>query len=811
MGQFRYWSFDYSKFTGLISRNRGHSVVAIIIRLLPPLGGKTSPIVVKVIKTTLASLWFIAKTQGIKGLVKYLKNVSILTQQVIGGHKNSLVNPRVKTTRSGIPRLFPVIVRNGIRRSSIFYIKFALTISSIYRDLIFKGKINISSITDPFNGSLKMINKIVGFVPKFVILFLGPSFPEGARHLLYGTFLWVPILKSSPQSFGSLSSTNPLVMIRSAGALALAQIENLKVLFALSARKHLTGIWFTDPIARLELCRKLNQKTKFLWKSGKFTGKLGLKQEAAGKVRVFAMIDPWTQLAMLPLHRGLFYLLSKHPDIDGTFDQLAPIKRIPKGKPLYSMDLSSATDRLPISIQVPLIKTVFNLSEVEANAWKELLIERSYKVPNSANVGVKSVTYAVGQPMGALSSWAMLAFTHHLIVQFAADRVYGGISKLFRDYFVLGDDIVIYDSLVAKEYHNIITSIGVECNLSKSIISPKGTALEFAKRTFFMGIDVSPTPIKELAAALVSIPALLEYTKKYNLTLPGALKVAGFGFRVIGGLNKPFEKLNIKVRYFLLGWYIANGSPIWWSFIHLRRQFSNPEFILSIVLFFEEYVNTFIARLTKSIDKANQYIPDGVPKTVEHSISSIYWSDIAHIALPFGLQMQSKVIRNLTQALNKIKLIRPDIAYIKRRALKHRLDEVYAAMPWFSKQLGEILKLEQKASSLSIQNIFYREDANTPSRRPGYSKLFRMHQSYWALLNSFKNSSWAFKRNESVVTVKGPGFIMVNYKPCIVLFPMVMADIPEPCVNNFWTILNSLWEVIPAILSLIEFLILLVR
>lgn len=147
----------------------------------------------------------------------------------------------------------------------------------------------------------------------------------------------------------------------------------------------------------------------------------------------------------------------------------------------------------------------------------------------------------------------MLAFTHHLIVQFAANRVYGGISKLFIDYFVLGDDIVIYNSLVAKEYHNIITSIGVECNLAKSIISPSGTALEFAKRTFHMGIDVSPTPIKELSSALESIPFMLEYIKKYKLTLPEALKVCGFGYRVIGGLNKPFERLNIKVRYLLMG------------------------------------------------------------------------------------------------------------------------------------------------------------------------------------------------------------------------------------------------------------------
>lgn len=31
-----------------------------------------------------------------------------------------------------------------------------------------------------------------------------------------------------------------------------------------------------------------------------------------------------------------------------------------------------------------------------------------------------SVRYGVGQPMGILSSWAMLALTHHVIVQYSA-------------------------------------------------------------------------------------------------------------------------------------------------------------------------------------------------------------------------------------------------------------------------------------------------------------------------------------------------------------------------------------------------------
>lgn len=45
---------------------------------------------------------------------------------------------------------------------------------------------------------------------------------------------------------------------------------------------------------------------------------------------------------------------------------------------------------------------------------KRVKIEKS-----KVTFDIKSLRYAVGQPMGALSSWAMLAFTHHAIVQWA--------------------------------------------------------------------------------------------------------------------------------------------------------------------------------------------------------------------------------------------------------------------------------------------------------------------------------------------------------------------------------------------------------
>lgn len=88
-------------------------------------------------------------------------------------------------------------------------------------------------------------------------------------------------------------------------------------------------------------------------------GRLGFKTEAAGKVRVFAMVDPITNWLMKPLHDRLFNYLKGIPQ-DGTFDQLAPVKLLQeKGfKSFYCYDLSAATDRLPISLQVMLLRPI---------------------------------------------------------------------------------------------------------------------------------------------------------------------------------------------------------------------------------------------------------------------------------------------------------------------------------------------------------------------------------------------------------------------------------------------------------------------
>lgn len=160
-----------------------------------------------------------------------------------------------------------------------------------------------------------------------------------------------------------------------------------------------------------------------VFKPSRIAGQLSIKEEAAGKLRVFALVDIWTQSVLKPIHDSLFYFLKSLPN-DSTFDQRAAVKRcFTKAQAAggsWGFDLSAATDRLPLAIQIPIVSSIFG--EKVGPAWAKLLTDREYTL-DQFGINPTTLKYEVGQPMGALSSWAMLAVTHHFIVQLAYQSV----------------------------------------------------------------------------------------------------------------------------------------------------------------------------------------------------------------------------------------------------------------------------------------------------------------------------------------------------------------------------------------------------
>jgi hypothetical protein len=126
---------------------------------------------------------------------------------------------------------------------------------------------------------------------------------------------------------------------------------------------------------------------------------------------------------LFPLHKLLQEALRQINE-DATFDQVGVVEqkidsvslKYKKSK-AFSFDLSSATDRLPIGLQVSVLTPL--LGEYPSKAWASILTDRKYTLPLRAknDTGLDSVKYAVGQPMGAYSSWVMLAVVHHVIIQ----------------------------------------------------------------------------------------------------------------------------------------------------------------------------------------------------------------------------------------------------------------------------------------------------------------------------------------------------------------------------------------------------------
>lgn len=308
-------------------------------------------------------------------------------------------------------------------------------------------------------------------------------------------------------------------------------------------------------------------------------GKLGFKEESAGKLRVFAMLDILTQWTFKPLHDRMFEILKQIPQ-DGTFHQVLPlnllVKRLPAGTPLWSLDQSSATDRIPALLAKDLLSSL--TTPRLAEFWYTILTDRIFD--GAYKKEVVSVKYATGQPMGAQTSWSLgLALLHHAIVQFSAFKA--GVVKnaeWFQDYALLGDDIVIANNDVAREYQLVLTRIGVECGIHKSLVSPKGLAQEFAKRFYYKGVDMSPVPLKEIVASCATQGSSLEAARKYNLKESDYMYLLGYGYKSLS--KQAWDVRRLPVRFaqalqsyrFFVSNTMFNPIPIGWQSVADNRR-----------------------------------------------------------------------------------------------------------------------------------------------------------------------------------------------------------------------------------------------
>lgn len=577
-------------------------LVGLLLRVVPLVFGHLTSSLVKVSWGYARNVRRLYLAMGPRGLAIYLKACYVLTQHAAGGMVDAspwALGANVSRTRRGIPRIINPQHRSLIVKGDVACTRFWLTLFGLYRVVEFKGALKLRTITDPGIDISEFRKDWLLWIPTFYsyarevtghgwkvrpfkdlspgfIPFIRKSSPNSGGFAAVMSLPWdIALLGATPTYHkavkGWLAAVDgleltwvlkPLVTAFAARGKPLWDAKRLAwedrdwgALKMESLREgHIKLPQRLVPAAqpREWLFRNLEVGSEAAyvslwiakyWGKPLWFGRLGFKEEP-GKLRVFAMVTPLLQTLMHPLHKWIFDRLRAIPT-DGTFNQTAPVERLIerfRGEDFWvaSFDLSAATDRLPVQLQQDLLVPL--LGEKLASYWRFLLTAMPYglpKIAKSYNLGFDRVWYAVGQPMGALSSWAMLALTHHALVQMAAKRAYPERSGWFLLYAVLGDDVVIADRSVAREYLRIMRSIGVEISLAKSLVSCTGS-LEFAKRTWVRGRDASPISLAEMLVALTNLGSLAELVRKNMkfgvIRLSSVARFCGFGYRNLARL-----------------------------------------------------------------------------------------------------------------------------------------------------------------------------------------------------------------------------------------------------------------------------------
>lgn len=605
-------------FNGMAFRNGGRSLIGWLLTAVGDVGGKVSKFRVTAIAIFAFRVYKIYKHEGIKGVVYTLKTSHVLLMQSLAGYyivNQNALKRRVRRDRTGIPLWIPRCYRDKLRMKDNGMVRLWTSLLATYRVLDMPGKLNLNSITDmgPKLDRLKledkrMLNETINrFWDRF-------DLPQLRKNFANQDFTLFPIGKSSPQTANILwsndeaswssrmISTTPL-MIWSASRVWLAKknewfLEHMQIyLNSVEPRIKewfLNTLWLVGTFDYSSLVPKhiaatykydYLQSLKDGTEAPQFLGKLGFKKEPAGKIRVFAMVDCWTQWLFYPLHKFIQDLL-RRLDTDATFDQVgkleAKLREMQEkwNKPkAFSFDLSSATDRLPVLLQVYILAPLLGLKS--AIAWANVLITRKYYISkeNAEMYDIENnrpLAYAVGQPMGALSSWVMLALTHHIIVQWAAysakDRRLRG--WIFKDYIVLGDDIVLFDPVVANRYYYIMTKLlGVEIGLAKSVVSKGAWTLEFAKKYYLDGLKANMLPLRDVIVSKIATSMLSEFQEKHSLTFQHYLKLRGLGYKARSKITANFWNMSQRLRvYSVLN---EQRKRNWLDWITIKNLHSN--------------------------------------------------------------------------------------------------------------------------------------------------------------------------------------------------------------------------------------------
>lgn len=420
-------------------------------------------------------------SRGLAFTVKYVKASRLCVTKYLSGEPLK-ESPGVRLNAVGWPKWLNFII---MKDPTVFDLKMLLTLLTSLRHLQLEPVLDLTPIEKPFSGCDLKISKREH---RNILRWIGIT--KKLRKRTYWTRYHYST-KSGPNGQALLTSLQELCHLP-------PDLEsNIKLLGGSSLSRS------------MDECRKPiheDHSAAELWSDIDRIGfkdsfrRLSYFSDKEAKTRVIAIFDYWSQTCLKPLHDTLMDILKKNPQ-DCTFNQgsFAEKLRSPQSN-YHSLDLTTATDRLPIHLQCKVIAPLLGSKRIKA--WKDVMVEHPFRI------GGQEVYYGAGQPMGAYSSWPAMAITHHYIVKLAGLKAH---INNFSNYVVLGDDIVIGDDRVAVKYREIMSTLDVPINPNKTHTSP--TLYEFAKRWVYQGREVTPFAVGGLLEVWKHYPLLTNFWK----------------------------------------------------------------------------------------------------------------------------------------------------------------------------------------------------------------------------------------------------------------------------------------------------------
>lgn len=206
---------------------------------------------------------------------------------------------------------------------------------------------------------------------------------------------------------------------------------------------------------------------------GIYGGEIHFIQEPGGKLRSVASPLRIWQEATRPLGELLYQTIRSLP-WDCTHDQEQAaqpiISSLAQGRVVHSVDLSSATDLFPLELQIEVLQ---NLLVEDDRDYIDLFREISrarWKSP----LGV--LQWTKGQPLGLFPSFGLFSLTHGLLLLTLLGHDWSG------EFYVVGDDVVILDDSLHRDYLRVLDEIGSPWSPDKSLDSSR--IAEFAGKIY---------------------------------------------------------------------------------------------------------------------------------------------------------------------------------------------------------------------------------------------------------------------------------------------------------------------------------------